>query len=170
MKPSLWYRMDVIARRLTPFGLTLTLVLASILPLHIPGYARVVPALPLIAVYFWAVYRPNLLPAYAVFLIGLLHDSLSGTPIGMNAVILLVVYGAVISQRRFLVGKPFVIVWMGFVLVAGGAELAGWSMISIFNVTISEPRAALVQYLLTLGFFPFLSWFFLRWIRIFLEM
>lgn len=161
--PSLWRRVDGIARKLTPFGLTMALVLADVLPMHIPGYASVSPLLALAAVYFWAVYRPDLLPAYAVFFIGLLQDVLSGTVIGMNAAILLSVYGTVLLQRRFLVGKTFAAVWLGFILVAGGSEIASWLLVSILNLTIVRPQAVLVQYVLTLSLFPFLAWVFMRW-------
>ncbi len=168
MKSSLWLRVDALARRLTPFGLTLVLVILGVLPLHLPGYERVVPLLPLIAVYHWTIYRPELLPAYAVFVIGLLQDTLGGTPIGINAVVFLCVYGVVMSQRTFFIGKSFVIVWLGFALVAAGAVGLGWLLVSVYNMTLVRPHAALFQYLVTLGTFPILAWFFLRWQRTFL--
>lgn len=165
MKPTLWHRLDNIARRWTPFLLTLALVLIGLLPLHIPGFARVVPMLPLIAVYHWAVYRPEWLPVQAVFLIGLLQDILSGAPLGVNALVYLIVYGVVVSQDRFFVGKSFLIVWVGFALVAAGAEAVSWLLISLYNVTVIEPQAAAYQYLMTLGSFPLIAWLFMRWQR-----
>ena len=114
MKPSFWIRLDLLARRLTPFALTLILVMISLVPLPVPGYARVAPLLPLIGIYHWTIFRPELMPAYAVFVIGLLQDALAGMPIGVNAMAFLVVYGVVLSQRRFFVGKSFVILWLGF--------------------------------------------------------
>ncbi len=169
MKSSFWHRLDTMARQLTPFVLTLILVVIGVVPLHIPGFARVAPLLSLMAVYHWAVYRPELLPAFAVFLIGLLQDILSGTPIGVNAMVFLGVYGIVVSQNRFFTGKSFVIIWLGFALVAGVAELARWALVSAYYVTFVEPRAVIVQYFLTLGLFPFLAWVFLRWQQTFLR-
>ena len=168
MKSSLWLRVDALARRLTPFGLTLVLVILGVLPLHLPGYERVVPLLPLMAVYHWTIYRPELLPAYAVFVIGLLQDTLGGTPIGVNAVVYLCVYGMVISQRTFFVGKSFAIEWLGFALVAAGAMGPGWLLVPAYNMTPVSPHAAPFQYLVTLGTFPTLAWVFLRRPRTFL--
>ena len=74
MTPGPWQRMDLLARQLMPSMLTLVLVIINVVPLHIPGFSRVAPLLPLIAVYHWAAFRPRLLPAYAVFLIGLFQD------------------------------------------------------------------------------------------------
>jgi len=104
MTPGPWQRMDLLARQLMPSMLTLVLVIINVVPLHIPGFSRVAPLLPLIAVYHWAAFRPRLLPAYAVFLIGLFQDILTGAPIGVNAFVFLAVYGAVLSQKRFFIG------------------------------------------------------------------
>ncbi len=169
MKPSLWHRLDALARRLTPFALTLVLVVVGAVPLHIPGFARVAPLLPLMAVYHWAIYRPRLLPAFAVFLIGLLQDTVGGTPIGVNALVFVGVYGVVLSQRRFFAGKSFAVVWLGFAVIAAGAALLSWILVSALNVALVAPRAVVFQYLVTLGVFPLLAWIFLRWQRAFLE-
>jgi len=163
MKPSLWLRLDRWARRLTPVGLTLLLVILNIIPFQVPGFARVAPLFALIAVHHWAIYQPELMPAYAVFVIGLLQDMLSGVPLGLNTVVFLAVYGAVLWQRRFFVGKSFIITWLGFAVVGGGAMALSWILVSAYHLALVDPRALLYQYLLTLGFFPLLAWAFLRW-------
>jgi rod shape-determining protein MreD len=169
MKPSFWYRLDQWARRLTPVGLTLLLVVINVIPFQVPGFARVVPLFALIAVHHWATYQPELMPAYAVFFIGVLQDMLSGVPLGLNTVVFLTVYGAVVWQRRFFVGKSFLIAWLGFAVVGAGAMALSWVLMSAFHLTLVDPRALLYQYLLTLGFFPLLAWFFLRWQQVFLK-
>jgi len=169
MRPAFWQRLDSWACRMTPFGLSLVLVLLSVVPLHIPGFARVMPLLPLMAVFHWAVYRPELMPVYAVFLLGILQDALAGTPIGINAVVFLAVYGVVLAQRRFFAAKSFAIVWLGFALIAAGAAAASWVLVSSFNVTLVEAGALVYQYLLTVGVYPVLAWMLLRWQHTFLR-
>lgn len=168
MNPPVLLQLDVMARRLMPFGLTVILVVLGSVPLHIPEYARVAPMLPLMAVYHWAIFRPDTMPAYAVFIIGLMQDALMGMPIGVNALVYLAVYGIVLSQRRFFFGKSFAVLWMGFVVVAAGASLAGWVLVSGFYATLVEPRAVFFQYLMSVGVFPLLAWIFLRWQQAFL--
>ncbi len=163
MKPTIWQKMDGVARNMTPFGVTLVLVLVGVVPLHVPGLASVAPLLALIAVYHWSVWRPDLLPPYLVFPIGLLHDALSGAPIGTAALVFLAVHGVVVSQRRFLVGKPFAVAWLGFAVIAAGATAATWILVSGFHLTVVEPRAALYQYLVSVGSFPPVAWLLLRW-------
>ncbi len=170
MTPGPWQRMDVLARQLTPSIFTLALVILNVLPLHIPGFSSVAPLLPLMAVYHWAVFRPRLLPAYAVFLIGLLQDILTGAPIGVIALVFLVVYCAVLSQKRFVIGKSFFILWLGFSLIAAVAATINWLAVSILSATLVEPQTVFFQYLMTLGFFPAVAWFFMRWQRAFLRL
>ena len=170
MKPTFWQRLDFLARNLTPFGLTLVLVILSVVPLSVPGYARIAPLLAVMAVYHWTVYRPDLLPAFAVFLIGVLQDVLTAVPIGVNALVFLSVYGIVLTQRQFFASKPFFIVWLGFALIAGGAELMTWVLICIYHGTLLDPRTSAFQYLVNLGVFPALAWIFTRWQQAFLRL
>lgn len=169
MKPSFWYRVDRFARDLTPFALTFLLLIVNAMPFHVPGFAQVAPLLPMIGIYFWAVYRPDLMPATAVFMIGILHDFLSGLPVGVSALVFLLVLGAALAQRSFFFGKSFMIVWFGFVMVAAGALALEWVAMSLISGSIIQARSALYQYGLTVALFPFLAWLFTRWQHAFLQ-
>lgn len=165
MKSTFWQRLDRLARRVTPFAVTVLLVVVGAVTLPLPGYVRVAPVLPLIAVYHWAIHRPDLLPAWAVFPVGLLQDAISGTPFGVYALVFLTVWGIVIGQRAFLAGKPFALVWLGFVLIGTGAGLEAWVLVSAFHLTLLDPEAVLFQALATIGLFPPLAALFLQWQR-----
>jgi rod shape-determining protein MreD len=165
MKPTFWQRLDVIVRSMTPFILTLTFVVFAQVPLHIPGFAQVAPILPLMAIYHWTIYRPDLLPAVAVFFVGLLHDALSGMPFGVNAAVFVLVHMAVMSQQVFFQGKSFPVIWLGFSLVAAGAVALTWLLNALFFAAITSIEAAFVQYLVTIGAFPVLAWLLARWQR-----
>jgi rod shape-determining protein MreD len=169
MKSSFWQRFDRFARDLTPFALTFMLLVINAIPFHIPSFAQVTPLLPLVSIYFWAVYRPDLMPAASVFLIGILHDFVSGLPVGVSAFIFLVVLGATLAQRSFFSGKSFVIVWFGFMMVAGGALALEWFLLSIFAGDLVQARSAIYQFGLTAAIFPFLAWLFTRWQQTFLQ-
>ena len=169
MRPTFWSKLDAWARQLTPFGLTVLLLLIGVVPLHVPGFGAVAPVLPLIAIFHWALYRPQLMPAVAVFVIGFLQDALTGTPIGISAAVFVIVHGIVNTQRRFFFGKSFAIVWLGFALVSTGAVVATWVLVSAFYGVLIQPQALFFQALLTLGCFPLLSWALLRWQMAFLR-
>ncbi len=169
MSPTFWSKLDAWARQLTPFGLTMLLLLIGVVPLHVPGFGAVAPVLPLIAVFHWALYRPQLMPAVAVFAIGLLQDALTGTPIGVSAAVFVLVHGVVNTQRRFFFGKSFAIAWLGFALVSSAAFVLTWVLVSAFYGVLIQPQALFFQALLTLGCFPLLAWALLRWQMAFLR-
>lgn len=169
MKPSFWHRLDKFARDLTPFALTFVLLVIDAIPFHIPGFAEVAPLLPMIGIYFWAVYRPDLMPMFAVFTIGIMCDFLSGLPVGVSVLTFLAVQAAAMAQRAFFIGKSFIIVWLGFVIVAAGAMSLQWLLLSMLSGTFVDGRPALYQYGLTAAFFPFLAWLLTRWQHAFLQ-
>lgn len=169
VRPTLGNKLDSLARKLTPCGLTFLLILVSQIPFHLPGMARIAPLLPLIAVFHWAIQRPDLMPASAVFMTGLLVDLLSGAPVGVNALVLLTVYGVVVTQRRFFLGKTFPVSWLGFVLVGAGASLLSWTLVTAYYVTPMPMDAVAFQYLMSVALYPLPAWLFLRWQQVFLR-
>ena len=169
MNIAIWQKLDNLARSFTPFGLSLILVVLSVLPTHIPGYMQIAPVLALISIYHWAIYRPNLLPIFAVFILGLLQDLLLGTPVGLYVLVFLTVHGVVLSQRRFFVGKSFIFFWFGFAVISMLASIESYFLGSIWNVILLDFNAATFQYLILLGIFPAVAWVFLRWQQAFLQ-
>ncbi len=162
MRAGLWHSLDVAARKLTPFLVTVALVVVSFVPLRLPGYAAVAPSFALMSVYYWALHRPELLPGPAVFVIGVLQDVFSGTPIGVNAFMLLAVYGIAVSQRRFFHGKSFLVVWWGFMIVAGAVALVEWIVMSLLLGTLVAPEPAAFEGLMTIALYPLLGWVFVQ--------
>lgn len=169
MKTTFWTRLDVSARRATPVALTILLVLIAVVPYRLPAFPAVTPAVALVAVYHWALYRPDLLPVGAVFLIGLLQDALTDVPLGVNAAILVAVHGIVTTQRRFFAGKGFPVTWFGFIVMAAAAFVASWILVCLFYLRLIAPAPLLFQLLMTIGIFPMLSWAFSRWQMAILE-
>jgi rod shape-determining protein MreD len=76
----------------------------------------------------------------------------------MWAAVFLLVLMVTASQRRFFLGKMFVVEWLGFSLVTSVVFLAIWFIGSIYIGAIVDPGALFVQALLTIAFYPGLSW------------
>ncbi|MHA1564512.1 MAG: rod shape-determining protein MreD [Alphaproteobacteria bacterium] len=151
-------RLDRWARNIIPIVITLFLVLISVTPIPVPYSVAIAPSLPLMAVYYWVVLRPELMPRTAVFAIGLVHDALSGVPLGVNALVLLLTHAILSSQRRYLVGKSFWLFWLGFVILAPAAGALTWALMSILRGTLVAPDATLFNLLMTIAVFPLLAW------------
>lgn len=140
-----------------PGVLTLLLVLMGAVPIGAPLIGPVLPAFGLIAVFVFSIHRPDLMPHWLAFLIGLVQDLVIGGPLGLNALLLLAVQGLCSSQRRFLAGKPFWLVWMGFVLVSIPAALAQWLIACAYLMALLPIRDTLMQATVTLALFPLIA-------------
>src|SRR3546814_10074125 len=126
MRMTATQRVDLWFRQATPIALTVLLAVLSAVPIGVPGYSAVVPGYTAMAAFYWAVFRPDLRPPFALFLVGILQDILVATPLGMTALSLMIVHGLAVSQRRAFLGKPFVLAWLGFVVIYSLAAFAVW--------------------------------------------
>ena len=158
MKAGIAQRLDRLARNLVPVGLTTLLLLVTLVPSRLPGFAQVVPTLGLMSVYYWAIHRPDLLPAWMALLLGLLHDVLTGMPLGVGALAFVMLHGVVQNQRKLLVGKAFAVAWWGFLIVGGGALLLMWLLTSVLAGAMVRPEPVIFQYLASAAFYPVLGW------------
>ena len=162
MNQNAWMRLDVAARSLSPFAFTLILVIVTMIPFQVPGLSAIVPSLALIAVYFWVIHRPDLMPAWAVFLIGAIQDLLSGAYLGVGTMVLLLVWLAVASQRRVFSSASFMLVWAIFVLVAAGAQILSWLFSSMITGRVLDASPLFFQYLTTVAIYPCIAWLFVQ--------
>lgn len=145
---------------LLPFILTVTLVLGGIARWPLPDPVSIPPEFGLIAVFYWGVHRPGVLPLVLVFAIGLIQDLLGGDPIGLNVLIYLVACTAIRASRDFFEDKPFVIEWVGFVLMAGIAGCVTWGVMSALAGTLIVPAPAIARFVLDIAIYPIIAWIF----------
>ncbi|ABS64090.1 rod shape-determining protein MreD [Parvibaculum lavamentivorans DS-1] len=114
-----------------PFAMGLACVLLSFVPLGRIVGSPLTPAFPLMAIYYWAIVRPEMFPPLAVFTVGLIFDLLSGGAIGLWAFVYVVTYAVVISQRMLVMNAPFSVFWIGFLVAAAFAGALAWGVVSI---------------------------------------
>lgn len=124
---------------LAAHGLLAALFLLSIVSFSIPHTAEIKPFFVLMAVYYWSVCRPTLLPPAAVFAVGLALDALSGLPVGLSAAILVAAQGIVRGQRRYLMGQSYVVLWTGFAIVCMASALAQWGLFGLTRMAWPSP-------------------------------
>ncbi len=141
--------------RMLPIATTVAAVLLAVLPVRIPGYATLTPAFALMAVYHWTIYRPDLLPPAGLFVVGFAEDLLTGGPVGVNALLLLLARAAVLRQRRhFIINRTFPFVWSGFTLLTITAMFGLWTLHCLLQLSLSGFRAAVFRTVLTIAIFP----------------
>jgi rod shape-determining protein MreD len=155
-------RLMAIAAGLAPILIALVCAIIGVLPTGVPGLAMIGPTLTLMAVYYWSIFAPVLLPPPAVFVVGLIQDVLGGGPIGLNAVVLLAVHGLLVNQRRVFIARAFPMAWFGFSMVAMGAAALSWAIASAFYLDLLAPEPFVVQAALSVALYPVTSWLFSR--------
>lgn len=139
---------------LTPFLTGVALILLSLLPFGLSGGLFVSPLLALMPIYFWTLYRPQLMPAPAVFGLGLVQDLVSGGPIGLWPFILLVTFGILSSQRLLLVILLQGRLGFGFAFVMGVAMVTAWATGCIVYARFLDPTPFLLQAVLSIALYP----------------
>jgi rod shape-determining protein MreD len=162
MKLVLLQRDIGLINRLGPTLTTILCVFASVAPVHLPAFTTTTPFFTLMAIYFWTLHRPELLPFPIVFAAGLLLDMLEGAPLGVSSLILLLAHGLVLSQREHLVMRRFTVVWVGFLVVAAAAAALEWGVVSLFYGIFLDVRAFLFQGVLTVAVYPVVSYLLAR--------
>jgi len=154
------HRIDLVARGIVPTVLALLLVLVGVVPLHLPHFLSLGASFALIAVYYWSVHQPSLMPVPAVFLIGLVSDCFGGAPVGVGVLVLLLVHRLVSAQRRLLLGASFIVIWWGFMMVAAAATAVAWLAACLLALGLVDPAPALFSYLLSLFLYPAVAFVF----------
>ncbi|MEM8590102.1 MAG: rod shape-determining protein MreD [Pseudomonadota bacterium] len=154
MNPSLLQRLDRGLRSAVPGLSTLIFTLLGVVPLHLPVYGPISPLLALIPIYYWAVHRPDLMTFSLAFAIGLVHDALAGAPLGVHSLVYLLCYWAAFSQRRFLAGKGFFVLWWGMLLIAALGVGLEWLVFSVFYARLMPVEPLAFRALLTTALFP----------------
>lgn len=148
--------------QIAPTATVIGAVLLDLLWIPVPGFNAVAPAFAVMAVYCWAVWRPEHLPYTGVFVAGLLEDLVRGTPLGTGALALLAVQGFAWAQQRLLRTRGFEVLWLGFALTALIAAAVTWGAVAFAYRTAISPWPGAMQYVLTVAAFPALALLLLR--------
>jgi rod shape-determining protein MreD len=145
--------------RAVSFFVPLASILVAVLMMPLPFGVQVwgvtlMPSLPLIAIFLWTVYRPDLLPPAAVLFFGVLYDFLVHGPIGASSFVFLAVYAITLSQRVYwmtLQGSGLI---GGFFFVALIAEFLLWALTSFSAGRMLSLTPALIEALISILFLP----------------
>jgi rod shape-determining protein MreD len=154
----LWLRqLDARLCLLLPLALAVCAVSIDVLPLLGLGPWGLTPFSTLCVVYFWSLYRPDLFGAAAAFATGILYDALAGLPLGLTALVLVLVRQLVVVQRRFFVGRSFLVVLSCFVLLAPAVEFARWLLACVWWGRLFPIQPIVLSLVLTVALYPIAS-------------
>lgn len=150
-------RLDRGARRLVPVVCTVFLMLLANAPLGIPGQPVLLPAVAVISVFFWSLYRPAALPPPVTCVLGLLLDLLGWLPLGVGSATLLIVQAFSLRWGRRLGSQGTPTVWIVFGGFAAGASAFTWAATSALSWEVLPTAGAALQALVTACLYPALA-------------
>lgn len=156
-RPSLWRELDLFSRRSFAFVSTALGMVALAAPLGLPGAAELLSGFGVVAVYFWSLFRPHAMPPAAVFVLGLFADLLGFGPLGVRALVLLLVHGFALRARRGLTGQRFLVVWLVFAAVVTVATGLEWGLDSLVFFRLLPPAAGAFEVALAVGLYPLVA-------------
>jgi rod shape-determining protein MreD len=156
---GLMRRLDAALRAAFPAVFAAVLMVLGATPVGIPGL-MMAAALP--CVFFWSIFRPAAMPAPVVFLLGLLLDLLSFTPMGIGVLTLLLVHGLAFRGRAVLARASFLMGWLAFCVVAAGAAGLGWALQALLGWQWPAPMPGLHMFGVAVGLYPGLAWILTR--------
>ena len=81
-------------------------------------------------IYFWALFKPNLLRFSIIIAAGLLTDAIIDLPIGFSVGELWLLWWITLWQRRLFLSKGFSSVWIGFIAVTTAISLLRFLLLS----------------------------------------
>lgn len=149
-----------ILRLSAPAIALLVSVLLTIAPLQIGllGLSVPMPVLPLIIVFLYAVYDPSGLAPAVTFSIGVIHDLLYGGAIGPWASVYIAIQFLVYSQREYLRGRVFHVIWLAFALALLVAAPLFWLERSMLAERFLSVWPLFSQFGATVLFYPAVAW------------
>lgn len=129
---------------------TILFIIMGMCTLRIGGYP-LLPAFFLIPVYYWIVFRPEWVPLWSLFIIGIFYDSLMGHELGLSS--LLLIFSSYLGQyiRPYLIPHYFSFIW-------GMFGLYSFLYLILFSFFVSSNVPILVSWFYGLLFYPLVVW------------
>jgi rod shape-determining protein MreD len=115
------------------------------------GNYPLLPALFLIPVYYWLVFRPDWVPLWSFFIVGLFYDALMGTELGISSLLLMVSTLVSHYMRPFLTPHSFMLMW-------GTFGFYSFCYMLLYGILTSGGWPLVFSWIYGLLFYPLFSW------------
>ena len=137
-----------------PFWTTLVLIFIFLMPVNSVKWGYFRPNIGLICVYYWSLRRGYLFGYFSAFLLGLLIDVYSSSPLGINILLLLITVAISSWLAHYFQSSTFGLGWLIFGLTIIGITLIKWLALMVYFGQIISIKEVLMNYLSTVLFYP----------------
>ena len=123
---------------------------------HLSGFGQLMPALPLMPVFYWGLTHSRDMPYWFLFTLGMVMDAVMGAPLGLSSLLYMFFLKLVHMQRRYIHKEGFIIKWGYFAALLAVIDTLDGIALSFFNVGAFSVAPAFLQWLLTICCYPIL--------------
>jgi rod shape-determining protein MreD len=149
-------RLEGWTRHLVPALVSFALLSAQFLPWG--GFAGpIVPCLGLMAIFYWSMRVPGVLPPFAALLLGCFGDLLAMTPLGSQGLVFLTIALLAKYRRRRVSGHAFLGLWSVFAVVCVMQQSFLWLTSALVTWTLLPLGPILPQTLSSIILFPLVT-------------
>lgn len=114
----------------------------------------VIPPIYLVPIFFWLVYAPQLMPLTIIFLIGIVKDLLTGAPVGLTSLVLIVLSVTLVSQAETLKRQVKTTLWGCFAIFTALFYLFSYCLISFMQGQLANAQLHYVSILVLIILYP----------------
>jgi len=116
------------------------------------GIYPLLPAFFLIPIYYWIIFRPDWLPLWALFGIGLFYDALMGYELGFSSFLLILTALGASYVRPLLSPYQFPIIW-------GVYSIYSLGYIILYGLLMSNTMVPLLfSWIYSVVLYPLIAW------------
>jgi rod shape-determining protein MreD len=139
---------------LIPKAFVLVTILLMCVQSYVYGLDNYFPAIDLMVIYYWCVYRPSLLGNGYVFAVGFLKDILINAAFGINAFTNLTIR-LLIMRKGGNFQPTFYFLWFGFAIILMVAITIKWLLFSFVAQEWLNVGMALKHFFVSVLIYPF---------------
>jgi len=127
-------------------------------PFRLFGLNLPEPVFPIVLAFAWPLIRPSMLAPAVLLGLGLFLDLFWGAPMGLWALSLMAVYGAVLLASNFMAGQATIVLFALYAASTGFAFLLAYIITTLSLGNAPSILAVLGQVVPTLLLFPLADW------------
>lgn len=135
--------------KILPF-FTVILIILGGCNLRLGGYP-LLAALFLIPIYYWIIFRPDCLPLWSLFGIGIFYDALVGSEPGITSLLLILSFVAARFIRPLLASQHFFLIWGSFCFYS-------FCYLSVYGILCGVALPLLFSWIYGIILFPLMAW------------
>lgn len=114
----------------------------------------------IMVIFYWCLFKPQIMESWFLFLMGLLQDSLLGLPLGFHSLLYIVFGCYIIPLLASYITGSFLIIWSGFALFSSIIIICNWIIFSLFYSSLFNINTSLLQLSVTIALYPMIHYIF----------